>query len=398
MSNRLVSIIVPIYNSGIYLKRCIDSIVSQTFENIEVVLVDDGSTDDSGNICDEYAAKDKRILVIHKSNEGLVRARKDGVTASHGEFILLVDSDDWIDYDAVEVMLGIQELYKCDIVQSSVIYEKENGEREVFEEVSEGLFQMQEKSNIVLRNLFVDEAGKETTRIRPNIWGCLYKRELYLEHQMNVPDYMRRGEDDACYYPLVLSCNTMYLMKKNMYHFYQRSGSMSRSDIDFNAYEGMDLYRIILPKISIHPAKNELLEGFKKYLLLRTNDHFLHSFGIGYRKNYEFPFASECNEKKIVIYGAGAVGCSYVNWIENKAKEIKISLVFDAKKTGYIQGHKITNDISKLKDIKVDYIVVAVLKDSDADSIIQKLENNGIKRDCILWEKPKKSNGLYCIG
>ena len=398
MNNCLVSIIVPIYNTETYLKRCIDSIVSQTYENIEVVLVDDGSTDNSGEICDEYAVQDNRILVIHKNNEGLVRARKDGAIASHGEYILLVDSDDWIDNTTVEKMMMIQGRYKCDMVQASVVYEKENGTREIFEEIAEGLFHMQEKDNIVLNNLFVDEEGRGITRVRPNIWGCLYKRKIYLEHQMNVPDHMRRGEDDACYFPLVLSCTTMYLMKYNLYHFYQRGGSMSRSNIDFRSYEVMDLYKAIFPYISSHPAKDELLEGFKKYLLFRMNDHFIHSFGMGYRRIYEFPFSDECRGKTIVIYGAGAVGSSYVNWIENEEKDITISMVLDGKKTGYIQGHKITNNVSLLQEKTFDYVVVAVLEENTAKAIIRRIVDNGINHNQILWKRPVTRDGLYCIG
>ena len=95
----LISVIVPIYNAASYLNKCIDSIRNQTYTKLEIILIDDGSNDSSADICDEFAAKDDRIQVVHKSNEGLVRARKEGLQLSHGGYIAYVDADDWIDSD-----------------------------------------------------------------------------------------------------------------------------------------------------------------------------------------------------------------------------------------------------------------------------------------------------------
>src|SRR5574344_1670943 len=102
--NPLISVIIPIFNAEKYLNRCIDSIISQTYHNLEVILLDDGSTDNSGNICDEYALKDSRIRVIHQSNKGLVATRQVGISIAKGEYIAWVDSDDWIALDTYEQM------------------------------------------------------------------------------------------------------------------------------------------------------------------------------------------------------------------------------------------------------------------------------------------------------
>ena len=94
-----ISVIVPVYNVQRYLRRCVDSILSQTFSNLEVILVDDGSPDRCGAICDEYAAADPRVKVIHKPNGGLSSARNAGIEAAAGEYLAFVDSDDWLDAD-----------------------------------------------------------------------------------------------------------------------------------------------------------------------------------------------------------------------------------------------------------------------------------------------------------
>ena len=101
MKNKLVSIVVPIYNVEKYLKRCVNSLLNQTYKNIEIILVDDGSTDSSGAICDQYKPKDNRIVVVHKSNGGLSDARNTGIDMARGEYIAFVDSDDYIHEDYI---------------------------------------------------------------------------------------------------------------------------------------------------------------------------------------------------------------------------------------------------------------------------------------------------------
>ena len=102
--NVLFSIIVPVYNIATYVRKCIESIICQTYKNLDIILVDDGSTDGSGDICDKYADKDSRIRVVHKKNGGLVSARKAGITVAEGVYSLYVDGDDWIEEDYIEIV------------------------------------------------------------------------------------------------------------------------------------------------------------------------------------------------------------------------------------------------------------------------------------------------------
>ncbi|MDD3173534.1 MAG: glycosyltransferase [Herbinix sp.] len=115
----IISVIVPIYKVEKYLDRCIKSIQNQTYKNLEIILVDDGSPDNCGVMCDEYAEKDDRIKVIHKANGGLSDARNIGIEASTGDYIVFVDSDDWLDLDMIEVLYNIGIKYKADIVECS---------------------------------------------------------------------------------------------------------------------------------------------------------------------------------------------------------------------------------------------------------------------------------------
>ena len=114
--NELISIIVPVYKVEPYLNKCVDSIINQTYKNIEIILVDDGSPDNCGKICDDYTKKDSRIKVIHKKNGGLSDARNYGIEASIGDYIMFVDSDDYISANMCEILLKTAKKYNADII------------------------------------------------------------------------------------------------------------------------------------------------------------------------------------------------------------------------------------------------------------------------------------------
>ena len=114
-TNAMISIIIPVYNVENYLNRCIDSVLSQTYKNLEIILIDDGSTDSSSKICDFYQEKDRRVIAYHKRNEGQGIARNYGIDRSKGEYIMFVDSDDWIDPRMCEKLMSLCNTYKRDI-------------------------------------------------------------------------------------------------------------------------------------------------------------------------------------------------------------------------------------------------------------------------------------------
>ena len=112
----MVSVIIPVYQVENYIKSCLESVVNQTYDKLEIIIVDDGSKDQSGKICDEYAKKDSRLTVIHKKNGGLMSAWLTGLQRAHGEWVFFVDSDDWVELDAIETLLSYAEKEKVDII------------------------------------------------------------------------------------------------------------------------------------------------------------------------------------------------------------------------------------------------------------------------------------------
>ena len=116
----LVSVIIPVYNTEAYVKRCLDSITSQTYKNLEIIVVDDGSLDQSGKICEECASQDRRIKLIHKVNEGSGYARNAGIDIANGEYILLADSDDYLIDNCIERLVNVAQQESADLVQCTL--------------------------------------------------------------------------------------------------------------------------------------------------------------------------------------------------------------------------------------------------------------------------------------
>ena len=210
------SIVIPIYNVGDYLIACLDSVVSQTYNIIEIILVDDGSTDSSPAICDQYAERDHRICVIHKKNGGLVNARKSGAEIATGDYVCCVDGDDYISVDYIEKMAEVIYETSADIVCCGLIRESKNGSDAIPMRYPIGYYDRQRIETEIFPSLIQDEKAKS---FHPNLCSKAIRRELYVPVQMKVDPEITMGEDRACLIPCVYHSNSMYLLDDCLYHY-----------------------------------------------------------------------------------------------------------------------------------------------------------------------------------
>ncbi len=225
-----LSIIVPIYNAGKYLDDCIKSILAQTFTDFELILVDDGSTDNSGAICDAFAKRDSRVRVIHKKNNGVVRARKDGVLAAKGKYIGYVDGDDWIEKDMYERLVRYMEMYDCDLVMCDIIHEDTARFLETggtTDNIEDGYYDETKMKEKVFPTMVYSGRFYEFG-IYPVVWNKLYKREKLIKHQCAVDNRITIGDDTACVFPYLLDSKSMYFIKgMPLYHYRHPENSMT---------------------------------------------------------------------------------------------------------------------------------------------------------------------------
>jgi glycosyltransferase involved in cell wall biosynthesis len=225
-----ISIIVPVYKVEPYLCKCIDSILAQTFTDFELILVDDGSPDRCGEICDEYAKKDNRIRVIHKKNGGLSSARNAGIDIAKGKYIGFVDSDDYIREDMLGALFGVAEKYSSDMVICDLLKVSEN--QEVDESPSNDEEVIKHFTNIqALRDLYEIKNGAFTTGIINSQWWIfavnkLYRRQLFDSIRFEKG---RIFEDEFIAHRLLYNCTNITVIKKKLYYYVQREDSIIHS-------------------------------------------------------------------------------------------------------------------------------------------------------------------------
>ena len=240
-----ISIIVPIYNIEKYISKCIDSILTQTYKDWELILVNDGSTDNSGKICDEYVLKDNRIKVIHKKNEGVTATRDRGVKEAKGEFLFFIDGDDYITENALELFINKQKENDADLVKGS--YCTITNKNEIIDN-----FILPYNIKTIKEYFYTITLGYW------NIWNTLYKTNIFKKH-INIPYNITIGEDQLCNIQYLLGIENIKIIQDITYFYVQRSNSV------------------------VHTIYKKKVKEYRLYLLLlreldKTHNHFIGKF------------------------------------------------------------------------------------------------------------------------
>lgn len=243
-----VSVIVPVYNVEKYLDRCVESIIKQTYENLEIILVNDGSTDSSGNMCDNYALNDKRIKVIHKKNGGLSSARNAGIDSASGDYYCFVDSDDWIANNMIETLLNLCDKYEAEISACT------------FQKMLDSSTQIESENSPEIKTYTSKEALANMFYSGSIGWSAaykLYRSDLFKNIRYPVGRLM---EDMGTTYKLYDICNKVVFINLPMYFYYIRSGSITTTlsskrakDAIHFTEEFIDFYNKNYPEILHYP-------------------------------------------------------------------------------------------------------------------------------------------------
>ena len=243
----MVSIIVPVYNTEQYLRRCIDSIVNQEYTDFELLLIDDGSKDSSGVICDEYAAKDARVRVIHKENSGVSDSRNCALDHAKGKYIQFLDSDDWITPDATRLLVRSAEEYHCDMVISDfyrVAGERLSSKGDIEED---GVLTQEEFAAHMMENPADFYYGV--------LWNKLYRRELIEQHKLRMNTQISWCEDFMFNLEYTLYAKVFYALHAPIYYYVKRKGSL--------VSQGMSISKTIKMKLNVF----EYYNNFYKHVL-----------------------------------------------------------------------------------------------------------------------------------
>lgn len=370
-----VSIIIPVYNAEKTIKRCLDSVLNQTFKSIEIICVNDGSTDDSLQVLRDYERKDNRIVVVDKENGGSNSARKAGLDVARGEYIGYVDSDDWVEASMYE------ELYNCmikndaDIVCSGFIREG-NYISEEFDSIEEGKYGNEKKTELLDKIIF--NMSKHDLGISGALWSKLFKKRIMKKAQNRVPDSITIAEDKMIVLTYALYCKSVYVVKKAWYHYVINSGSVTQKP-NSNYLENVnEVYKYFL-SLYEEPGFTEAMrvqaELYITQLLIK---------GINSRMGFSVKnlmwITSDWSmnlkvDSRVLVLGKGELAKTYIRQINNNNDIILAGAV---------------DDVKGVDDYLYDYILIAYKDKQVSERINEQLLKAGIPQNKIIWDEQKE--------
>lgn len=376
-----ISVIVPVYNVEPYIRRCLDSLINQTYRNLEIILVDDGSIDRSGLICDEYALMDKRVQVIHKVNEGLVSARQEGIQHATGEYTTNVDSDDWIETDAYEFVVKQLETHYPDMLVLG--YKKEYAEftEEYRQLLEDGLYTYTQFWKAF--NYCVETTDFFCQPIDMSLCNKVVKTELLKKHQLSCNRAIGKNEDDAVVFPCLMDADSVYVDSNCYYHYCVRRDSLlwKSHEEDYKLF--LQLSKGLLAAYVDSRKKNEINKQFLVYKLYYHLMLDIPEKLITDQRCIMFPQIRA--ESNIIIYGKGAFASRLVNRL-NKLKFCHIVANVDKL------------DIGQIKEIsqeKYDYVVIAILNCSIVEKAIDSIMDVGAPKAKILRIEKENMKSIF---
>lgn len=389
MDKELVSIIVPVYNVRDYLEKCINSIINQIYKNLEIIIVDDGSTDGSSDICDRFLTVDKRILVIHKENGGVVSARQMGIERARGRYMIAIDSDDWIEPNMISELYALASENNADIVTSGCYRESGNTYGIITDGIKEGVYRNESKRLVYENLIFCD--GTDTAGMQGGMWCKLMKTSVIKRIHSEISNEIRYAEDLAVVYGCCVCAETIVVTHNIYYHYTMRTGSAVYSIIPHYFSHINDVYLFLKGEFEKSEYRKILMKQLDvlmvKWALTGINHYFGLDKGVGI-PYYDFDKSIIERDSKIVLYSAGRVGQSYyrkimldklytiVGWVEKKY------LYYQE------QGLKVSA-VKAIKDLNYDYILLAFKQKTLAESVKESLiREYHVKSEKILWIEP----------
>lgn len=384
MDKPKLSIIVPVYNAETYIVQCIESILQQNIESIEVLLIDDGSDDESGKLCDAYADRHGQIRVIHQENRGLLASRKRGVELAEGEYVTLVDSDDWIEGPLfAELLHTAGKSREIDMVISGLTCEKGNLKFRKSGSISPGIYEVV-KDSIPERMLYDWTTGE--MGIAGYACGKLFRRKLLAEALSCVEEKLVHGEDFAWVFSYVPSAEKIAVIDCFYYHYRMHPDSMSAS-FDMESFRQLltlkNHFSRQMQKGKINkenvPGVNQLVWGGLMHALREV---------YGLSVGYIFPYELVKVGSKVVIYGAGVVGRCYYNCLKS-GSYAEVAALVDKNWSGMTDTAYEVCPPDRILEVPYDVVIIAVEPEELYRNIRAELKELGVEDEKIIWKKPR---------
>ncbi len=383
----LISIIVPVYNVKEYLENCLKSIGNQTYERLEIIIIEDGSTDGSEDICDEFVQTDSRSKVIHQKNAGVAAARRNGVLCANGEYICFVDADDEIDCNMMEYLEG--EIGEYDMITSGCYYEGERKEYiELTDAMGEGCYSTEKEMKYLIANMLAFENRFEYG-ILPYLVVKMFKADLLKEVIKNINPVLSYAEDVELLFQYILQCKAIRITHACFYYYHFRKESASNTVNRNYMYDLNKVYLSLEKVFKGHLWENVLMHQLQLFVAERI---YSITGWMGFPADaqmirYVFPFPELEQSCRIVLYGAGNVGMDYYRLIFRR-NLVHLVLWVDKGWKTYQNDYTPVLSPKEIWNYEYDYIIIAIKKEKIAKEIQQELVQMGIAEEKILWRVP----------
>lgn len=375
-----ISVIIPIYNVEEFLPQCVDCIVSQTYTNFELILVDDGSTDSCSEICNRYLKMDSRIRYAYKTNGGQISARKAGVDIATGDYILFVDGDDWIDVDEIErlVEILIQNNYP-DVIAFGLIEEYEVDSIFRKNGADPGVYLGEKLSKLKNKILMTDNFFE--WKILPHLCNKLIKNNLLRQNIYSTSDIITCGEDLVCSILCLLQASSIYVCNYAPYHYRQRPGSVVQEQRELPREMFKEMYKILNMAFSNMEDNLWDLKLYMFFILMLKSYSRLISHDMPL-----FPFHDVEKDSRIVIYCAGGFGKVLHRYVSDLKKYTIVGWTDTMAEQYQAQGFNV-QAVGEVLRLEFDYIIIAILKENTAEQIARSLCEKGVPIQKIKYIK-----------
>lgn len=393
MENPLLSIIVPVYNVEKYLDQCISSIINQTYKNIEIILVNDGSTDSSGEICKKYAEKDSRIRLLSQKNQGLTRARKNGAALVTGEYLAFVDADDYLEPNLFQQYMELEVPF--DLAIANWFREEERRSIPSGDGIAYGFYSSEADMDFIYRHLVSAFTTGGLASLKsgfvPFVWNKLFKSDIAKSVFSEVCEEITLVEDCDFTYRYFLKCKSVFVTDICGYHYRIRKSSACHAvDTQGTLLINVSrLYRSLLPEFTAHRKSSILVPQLQEKIaaLIRRAPKRMGFPLEAQNRSFVFPFLNMLTGKQIALYGAGFLGkiywkqirqwnvCDVVIWVDEYFEE-------------YMREGLPVFPTEGLKSEKFDFIIIASFEEASANQIQESLVDAGYSSERILWKRP----------
>lgn len=384
MEKYKISIVVPVYNIEDYLEACIESLINQTYSNTEILLIDDGSTDSSGEICDKYQKCDSRIKVIHKKNEGVVSARKCGGIYATGDYISSVDGDDWIEPDRIMHLAK-----KCLETEADMIYmegyykDYDTDWKSVLVEsdIEEGYFSETQIPNQIIPMLIdINECFRRDVRAMLVCWGI--KRELYKQSICDIDNRVFIGDDYACILCCLFEANSVFLMREKGYHYVQRQTSITHT-LNRNSLHELKLwFGLVKKKLLLKDYSAQIMPHiiFLEIWYIMNADY---ASLLELQNQYLYPYSKVKKGSQIAVLGAGIIGVQLINYLDENPNYSVVAWVDNYCTKQPLPDICCVEKVDRLTETIFDYVVIVVQDVMIVAEIEQQLLELGIPEEKI---------------